>query len=105
MKIIYFKRAGNNGVLHPLFITEHVDGSLLSEAQKEGMESMLEEHFLLELAKNDERQKAHVKYLKEQEDLEQKAKEDAIIGDTLKRKELEREFELFKRWKLNNNRK
>lgn len=103
MKIIYFKRAGKDvKYLHPEFITEHVDGIYLTEDQKLNYESMIEEHFELELAKNDERREAHSKYLKEQEVLEDKAKEDARLGTVAQQKELEREFEIFKRWKRNN---
>ena len=102
MKIIYFKRAGkDNKHLHPEFITEYVEGIYLTDEQKKGYESMIEEHFELELAKNEERRASHSKYLKDQEELEMKAIEDAIIGNKVQAKELEREFELFKRWKRN----
>lgn len=98
MKIIAFKRAGvDHGSLHPQYITEYVDASLLPST--EGYETMIEEHFELELAKNEERHEAHLKYLKEQEDLRIKAQDDAILGSQAQARELEREFEQFKRWK------
>lgn len=59
MKVIAFKRS-NNPENHPLFITEFREISLVRNP--DSYETMTEEHFLLELAKNDERRE---KYLKE----------------------------------------
>jgi len=103
MKIIAFKRAGPNSPLHPEFITEFIDASLL--ASTEGYETMLEEHFELELAKNDSRHEAHLKHLKEQELAQVQAEKDAVMGSELEEKELKRDFEQFKRWKQNGKKK
>lgn len=104
MKIIAFKRAGQAfGSLHPEFITEYVDASLLPST--EGYETMIEEHFNLEFAKNEERHAKHLAYLKEQEQLKVKAEADAIQAELVKERELTREFEQFKRWKLSKEKK
>lgn len=100
MLIIAFKRAGkSNGALHPEFITEWINAAFLPSL--EGYESMLQEHFDLEFAKNDERHAAHLQHLKEQEELAHKAAAHAELADTVKEKELTREFEIYKRWKRN----
>lgn len=95
MKIIAFKRS-NNPSLHPLFITEYIDASLLES--KEGYETMLEEHFLLELAKNEERHQSHLKHLRDQELLALQAMQQAEITRMTEDKELEREYNRFKAW-------
>lgn len=100
MLIIAFKRAGkSNPSLHPEFITEWIDASLVPSL--EGYESMLQEHFDLELAKNSERHQSHLQYLREQELLAHKAAAHAELAEAVKEKELIREFEIYKRWKRN----
>lgn len=102
MKIIYFKRAGTNQkTLHPLFITEYTAAEHLNDAQKAERESLIEEHFLLELAKNDDRHKQHLDELKKQEESALKAEQDAQVIKNAEEKQLLREFEQFKRWKQN----
>lgn len=96
MKIIAFKRAKSHSSLHSEFITEYIDADLLPSL--DGYETMIEEHFQLELAKNPERHEQHLKYLAEQAMLAQKADEDVKIVEKLKDKELEREFARFKAW-------
>ena len=103
MKIIAFKRACGNTSLHPEFITEYVDAALLPST--EGYETMLEEHFELELAKNPERHAQHLAHLKEQEQKSFQALEQAALAKRVEERELEREFETFKRWKLNKGKK
>lgn len=96
MKIIAFKRAGNHPSLHPLFITEYVDASLIPST--EGYETMLEDHFQLELAKNEERHQSRLKELKELEEATQKAQQAAELIEQKEQKEAEREFNRFKAW-------
>lgn len=100
MKIIAFKRAKDHASLHSEFITEYVDASLLEST--EGYETMIEEHFLLELAKNEERHKIHQDNLREEELKAQAAFQAAAFAEQKQDKEANREFEAFKRWKLNN---
>ena len=100
MKIIAFKRAKDHPFLHPEFITEYVDASLIEST--EGYETMIEEHFELELAKNSERHEAHLKHLRETELAAEKVNQSSELVAKAQEKELEREFEQFKRWKLNN---
>lgn len=102
MKIIAFKRA-NIPSLHPQFITEWIDASLLDST--EGYETMIEEHFELELAKNAERHEEHQKYLRDQELKAIEAEKAAQVVEIAKEKELNREFEIFKRWQLNKGKK
>lgn len=103
MKIIAFKRAGQNTALHPEFITEWVDASLI--ANTEGYETMIEEHFELELSKNEERHKQHLQYLKEQELARLQAERDKLSVQMAEEKELEREFNRFKAWQRHQGKK
>ena len=98
MKIIAFKRS-NNSHLHPEFITEWVDAASLPST--EGYETMVEDHFNLELAKNEERHAQHLKYLKEQEVLAQKASQDAGIAVQAQEREDDREYKRFRAWQRN----
>lgn len=102
MKIIAFKRS-NNPHLHPQFITEYIDAALLPST--EGYETMIEEHFQLELAKNEERHEAHLKHLKEQDVLAQKAQESADLAKIVQEKEDEREYKRFKAWQRHQGKK
>lgn len=102
MKIIAFKRS-NNPSLHPEFITEYIEASLLPSL--DGYETMIEEHFLLELAKNPERHESHLKYLAEQHRLAGIADKDAELAQLVADKELEREFNRFKAWKKSQGKK
>lgn len=100
MKIIAFKRAGDKTPsLHPLFITEWIDASLLESTV--GYETMVQEHFELELAKNPERHESHGKYLKELEKAKIAAQQAEANKASAEEKQLQREFEIFKRWKQN----
>lgn len=103
MRIIAFKRAKDTPSLHPEFITEFIDASLLESL--DGYETMLEEHFNLELAKNAERHESHMKFLKEQHDLRIAAQQAVEIQELKETKEIEREFEAFKAWKRHNGKK
>lgn len=102
MKIIAFKRA-NSSSLHPLFITEYIDAALLDST--EGYETMIEEHFLLELAKNEERHQAHLQHLREQEVASHRAQEQAELAQLQMDRELEREFNRFKAWRRHQGKK
>lgn len=98
MKIIAFKRAGKDfPALHPEFITEYVDAALIPST--EGYETMVEEHFNLELAKNADRHEAHLKHLKSLEEAERQAQSASEVLQAAEEKQLNREFEQFKRWK------
>lgn len=104
MKIIAFKRAGNShSSLHPQYITEWIDSSLLKST--EGYETMIEEHFELELAKNDERHKQHLDQLKELELARLKAEQDAQTVENAQEKEDLREYNRFKAWQRHQGKK
>lgn len=103
MKIIAFKRAKNIPSLHPEFITEHIDADLLEST--EGYETMIEEHFLLELAKNEDRHAQHTSFLKDEQAKARAAREAAMQVELKEAKEIEREFERFKAWKRHNGKK
>lgn len=103
MKIIAFKRSQNNPSLHPEFITEYIDADLLEST--EGYETMIEEHFNLELAKNAERHQNHQKHLQDQEVRAHQAKLDSQIVEQKEMKELEREFNRFKAWQRHQGKK
>lgn len=102
MKIIAFKRA-NVPHLHPMFITEYIDADLLKST--EGYETLLEEHFLLELAKNEERHQAHLKHLKEIDEHKIKADEAVAQAQLLEDRELEKEYNRFKAWQRHQGKK
>lgn len=102
MKIIAFKRS-NHPSLHQEFITEYIEASLLHST--EGYETMIEEHFLLELAKNPERQESHLKFLREQEQLAMKAKQDSEVAELKLEKEMDREFARFKAYQNSKGKK
>ena len=102
MKIIAFKRASNSA-LHSQLITEWGDASLLPST--DGYETMIEEHFQLELAKNPQRQAEHDKYLKEQSDLAKQAEKQSRSVRTKIDKELEREYQRFKAWQRHSGNK
>ena len=95
MKIIAFKRSTNPS-LHPEFITEFVDASLIDST--ENYETMIEEHFNLEYAKNEERHQSHLKHLREQELKAIQARQDVALHEEKEIKEIEREFNRFKAW-------
>lgn len=99
MKIIAFKRAKNHPHLHPEFIVEFIDASLLESL--EGYETMIEEHFQLEFQKNQERHEAHLAHLKEQEQARIQSEKNDQLMEEVEQRELNREFELFKRWRQN----
>lgn len=103
MKIIAFKRSQNNPALHPEFITEYIDASLLKST--EGYETMIEEHFLLELAKNPERHESQLKAIDELEKAKIAAESSATLYKEAEERELNREFELFKRWRQTQKKK
>ena len=96
MKIIAFKRAGNHPSLHSEYIVEYVDASLIPST--EGYETMVEEHFLLELAKNPQRHEEHLRYIREQEQAARNAEQSVEIKQTKEDKEMQREFAKFKAW-------
>lgn len=96
MKIIAFKRAGKNPSLHPEFITEFIDSAYLEST--EGYETMIQEHFDLEFAKNNERHEAHLKHLRDEELKSIKAQEQAQLIEIAQEKEDEREYKRFKAW-------
>lgn len=100
MKLIAFKRAGTSfPSLHPESIVEYIDTQFLTST--EGYETLLEEDFKVELAKNEERLASHLKKLEEEAKATLLAQEQAEIARKAEEKELEREFEIFKRWKQN----
>jgi hypothetical protein len=103
MKIIAFKRADNPS-FHPLYISEYIDASLLDQPVN-NYETMIEEHFVLELAKNDQRQVEHEKYLKDQEVKVLAAQEAVRVVEKKQLKEAEREFNRFKAWQRNQGKK
>lgn len=103
MKIIAFKRAKNVPSLHPEFITEFIDADLLEST--EGYETMIQEHFDLEYAKNPERHETHTKHMKEEFQKKQSAQQAVDIQELKEIKEMEREFERFKAWKRHNGKK
>lgn len=100
VRIIAFKRAGTNfPYLHREFITEYVEASLIPST--EGYETLPEEFFLKELAKNEKRHEEHLKYLELLEKSKIQAEKDAETITEEKERALKREFEQFKRWKAN----
>ncbi len=102
MKIIAFKRA-NHPSLHPEFITEYIDAELLKST--DGYETMVEEHFQLELSKNSERHEAHQEQLKQQAQMAKEAERDAEIIEQKIQKEIEREFKHFQAWRKHSGKK
>lgn len=106
MRIIYFKRAGNeNNHLHPEFIVEYISSEFLTKEQMDEWEgeSMIEEHFQLELAKNEDRHQSRLKELEEISKQQAKVMEAEALQQKQQERQLNREFEEFKRWKLNKN--
>ena len=104
MKIIAFKRAGaNQSHLHPEFIVEYIDADLL--ASKEGYETMVEEHFQLELAKNDERHKSHLNHIADQAKKAEAAAQAAALALTVEEKQDMREYNRFKAWQRHQGKK
>jgi hypothetical protein len=85
--------------MHPLYI---VDWFEAKDGVPDGYESMIESHFQEELSLNEERQKAHEAYLRDEEAYKKRAESDLEQSEIQNQKEAEREYRQFIQWRKNN---
>jgi predicted ribonuclease YlaK len=107
MKQIAFKRAKHSPVvassLHPEFITEFADTKDFPKGfhkAEDGWEVVDEAQFQAEIALNDTRHQEFLDKKRETELAEQKVKEAEAAQVQATEKQIEKEYEEFKAWKL-----
>jgi hypothetical protein len=102
MTTIAFKRA-THPFVHPDFIVEYIKASELESL--DGWETLMEDRFKQALELGHKKQQELVERLIKDEEKIKKARKDASLGEILKLKNEEREYNRFKAWQKHNGAK